>query len=167
MSFFHFDQSGRLIFAGVDAGLAGAADGAAASSCVTGCQAFSSGVTTWSSRFFALYPFCGGSTAMRAMKRRPLRSADDPSARARVAALLVSSGLMPCADSSMARSFPAEIFAASAPIFDTKIRKTVRSDAGLMRAGLRFYGLPNLYPLIDYVNFKGEGTDPAETALDN
>src|SRR6516164_11744198 len=24
----------------------------------------------------------------------------------------------------------------------------------------------DLYPLIDYVNFKGEGTDPAETALD-
>ena len=23
----------------------------------------------------------------------------------------------------------------------------------------------DLYPLIDYVNFKGEGTDPAETAL--
>src|SRR5262249_31851646 len=115
MSFFHFfDQAGRLIFAGVDAGLAGAADGAAAGSCVTGCQAFSSGVTTWSSRFFALYPFCGGSTPMRAMKLRPLRSQYDPMQRACVAVSLLSSGRMPRADSKMARSLLAEILAASA-----------------------------------------------------
>src|SRR5262247_3627459 len=99
MSFFHFDQSGRLIFAGVDAGLAGAADDAAAGSCVTGCQAFSSGVITWSSRFFALYPFSGGSTPMRAMKLRPLRSPYDSMQRACLAVSLLSSGLMPRADS--------------------------------------------------------------------
>ena len=51
---------------------------------------------------------------LRAMKLRPLRSPYDPMRRACFAASLVSSGLMPRPDSSAARSFPAEIFAASA-----------------------------------------------------
>src|SRR5262249_33232469 len=54
MALYSFAQAGRSIFAGVDAGLVGVVGDATAGACVTGCQAFSSGVTTRSNRFLAL-----------------------------------------------------------------------------------------------------------------
>jgi hypothetical protein len=64
-------HDGRAIVAGVDAGFAGAddADDVGLAGCSTRCQSLRSGVTTSAILFFAAYPFCGGSTPSRAMKR--------------------------------------------------------------------------------------------------